>query len=308
MKPPTPIPSFPLPLTESEEPTQPHRFEVDATFEPPHLVQVDGQPLGAVYRLERVQTTIGRDRTANIQLRSPQLSRLHACIATDGNSSTICDLESDNGTFVNGQRVVGVAPLANGDLIDLGGVALFRFAAPRAGGPEDNAVRGRGMLGPKDRTTGTLVVGLFHSRYLDEFVLAHNHGLALSLLVVDVVAFSRINVEFGKTAGDTLLREVASRLTATTRRADFVTRWNADQFLVLCRCNGIEAEQLAHRLVQAVQVQPFILVGSKVSVAIAVGVAAIPDHRFINAEGLFGAAINAVCDAKGLAPPRVILR
>lgn len=302
MKNASPTPPFPISLSVDEEPTQPHRIEADQSFEPPHLVQVQGHPLGAVHRLDRVLTTFGRDATADIQLRSPQISRMHASIETAAKGTFVFDVGSENGTFLNGHRLMSHerCSLSHGDMLDLGGVALFRFAGPQPGGPEDKVSRGRGMLGPRDTTTGTLVVGLFHTRYIDEFVLAHNHGLALSLLVVDVIAFSKVNETFGNPGGDTFLREVAARLTATTRRADFVTRWNADQFLILCRCVGKEAEQLAHRLIDAVAGRAFIIKGVAVSAEIAVGIASIPDPRFINAEGLFGAAINALCDAKGV--------
>ncbi len=64
--------------------------------------------------------TIGRHRDNVITLEDPQVSRHHAEISMQGGRWVIQDLESANGTFVNGQRVVAPRLLNHGDMVRVG--------------------------------------------------------------------------------------------------------------------------------------------------------------------------------------------
>jgi serine/threonine-protein kinase len=63
---------------------------------------------------------LGRDLRFDIRPHDSEVSRQHAVIAFDGNGFTIRDLNSANGTFVNGSRVEIERPLRHGDVIRIG--------------------------------------------------------------------------------------------------------------------------------------------------------------------------------------------
>jgi ABC-type multidrug transport system ATPase subunit/pSer/pThr/pTyr-binding forkhead associated (FHA) protein len=68
---------------------------------------------------------VGRDATqAQILLPRPQVSRRHACLALQGQTATITDLHSANGTFVNGERITTITRLTPGDEVDIGPYVL----------------------------------------------------------------------------------------------------------------------------------------------------------------------------------------
>jgi ABC-type multidrug transport system ATPase subunit len=68
---------------------------------------------------------IGRDPTrVQIHLPHPQVSRTHACIARGTTAAVLTDLNSANGTFVNGRRIPGATTLQPGDQLDIGPYAL----------------------------------------------------------------------------------------------------------------------------------------------------------------------------------------
>lgn len=68
---------------------------------------------------------IGRERDrVQICLPHPQVSRVHAHITPKGQSAILCDINSANGTFVNGNRIRAVATIQPGDQIDIGPYAL----------------------------------------------------------------------------------------------------------------------------------------------------------------------------------------
>ena len=71
---------------------------------------------------------VGRDKTSGVYLDSPSVSRQHARLTLSANGASIEDLDSKNGTRVNGKQIVGVTELADGDLIQIGLIRLtFRF-------------------------------------------------------------------------------------------------------------------------------------------------------------------------------------
>ena len=77
------------------------------------------------------KTTIGRDNENDIVLIGPTVSRHHAMLLRDAAGMLLVDLESTNGTCVNGAPVQPDEPvrLADGDVIWLGQVET-RYAAP----------------------------------------------------------------------------------------------------------------------------------------------------------------------------------
>lgn len=68
---------------------------------------------------------LGRDASAGVQIDDPTVSRNHATITLLGNSATIEDLASKNGTFIDGVPLTGSAPLVEGQTIVLGDARLI---------------------------------------------------------------------------------------------------------------------------------------------------------------------------------------
>ncbi|MFV2120340.1 FHA domain-containing protein [Streptomyces sp. Act-28] len=71
---------------------------------------------------------IGRDPANGLRLSHETVSRLHAELGTRGGTWTLRDLNSTNGTTVNGRRVTGTVVVQPGDTVSFGQVA-FRLAA-----------------------------------------------------------------------------------------------------------------------------------------------------------------------------------
>jgi DNA-binding winged helix-turn-helix (wHTH) protein len=90
-----------------------------------HLATVDRQ-----FLLAQGSSVIGRGRDATIRLDSVGVSRHHARIVVSGDEARVEDLDSKNGTFLQGERVARPTLLKDGDEIRVGPVALtFRAAS-----------------------------------------------------------------------------------------------------------------------------------------------------------------------------------
>ncbi|MEM6393547.1 MAG: FHA domain-containing protein [Planctomycetota bacterium] len=119
--------------------------------EPPPLAP---KPVALTDRL-----VLGREADAvDVHLDHPTISRRHAVIETTKRGVTLADLNSANGTFLNGTRVTTATPLHEGDRLDLGPFALtFTGSAlvPQAVRANNVELHCRSLTRVvKDRTTG----------------------------------------------------------------------------------------------------------------------------------------------------------
>src|SRR5436190_4167333 len=82
--------------------------------------------------IEEYPFTIGRARDCHLIVDHTQVSRLHACLEYDHEQVVITDLNSTNGTFVNGERLSANQPrrLRAGDRINLAQVCTLEFDDP----------------------------------------------------------------------------------------------------------------------------------------------------------------------------------
>ena len=83
------------------------------------LLVIHGADPGRRYQLDQPVLRIGRDSSNPIRVSDNEISRQHAEIRSEQNEYKIVDLNSSNGTYVNGRRVTE-AKLSSGDRIQVG--------------------------------------------------------------------------------------------------------------------------------------------------------------------------------------------
>src|SRR5579864_6247094 len=130
------------------------------------LVGMDGPPKGRLVPLGEAEVSVGRDQANAIAVDDLAASRRHCVIRLSGERFQLVDLESRNGTFVNGvpvrQRV-----LEHNDQIRVGGsLFLFLRSAPAEVPPGD------GMPNSAVVARSTVLLTSDHSVYLDAEKLA----------------------------------------------------------------------------------------------------------------------------------------
>lgn len=87
------------------------------------LVLHPGQTDEQVFDLKKGPTTLGRAKENDIVILDASLSRMHARVDVNGDRIVLSDLQSSNGTFVNGDRITDCV-LKHGDTVMCGDVAL----------------------------------------------------------------------------------------------------------------------------------------------------------------------------------------
>lgn len=94
------------------------------------LITLKGPSTGRRYTLEEGVTDLGRHANSVICLESQAVSRHHARIVLENGEFFIEDLNSSNGTFLNGKRIDGRLPLTERDTLQIGPYAFALRQAP----------------------------------------------------------------------------------------------------------------------------------------------------------------------------------
>ena len=125
------------------------------------MVAISGPQRGSEFELWIEETFVGRDPSNTIQLEYPSVSRSHCAIRKRGGNWALTDLESRNGTYINGIPVTERV-LQHGDEVQIGD-CIFLFLAQTDGEP----VEPDSPLEPdQNNVTRTIVLRPEDSRYL----------------------------------------------------------------------------------------------------------------------------------------------
>ncbi|KTC21466.1 nucleotide cyclase [Pseudomonas marginalis ICMP 9505] len=108
-----------------------------------------------------------------------------------------------------------------------------------------------------DSLTGIHNRRYFQDRLRAEMVRLNRLSGALSLIMLDIDHFKRINDQYGHAVGDAVLQEVCKRIGQRLRRTDVFCRLGGEEFVVLCpQTNGDQAHNLAMELWQSLRSAP----------------------------------------------------
>jgi len=95
-----------------------------------------------------------------------------------------------------------------------------------------------------------------------EYVRYKRYKYPLSIMIIDIDFFKKINDRYGHNQGDITLKEIASILKKEVRESDHVGRWGGEEFLVICPETNIEgANILAEKLRSTINDYAFTNVG-----------------------------------------------
>ena len=132
----------------------------------------------------------------------------------------------------------------------------------------------------------------------EEVIRASRYGTPLSISILDIDHFKKVNDTYGHTTGDETLRSVAARLREHIRHPDTIGRYGGEEFLiVLPNSEAAAAVKQASRLCQDVRNTRIEANNNVLSVTISVGIAQFCAGRE-NWEGFLHRADEALYQAK----------
>ncbi|RME35670.1 MAG: GGDEF domain-containing protein [Gammaproteobacteria bacterium] len=136
--------------------------------------------------------------------------------------------------------------------------------------------------------------------------LARRHGNPLSLLMVDIDFFKLVNDRHGHLAGDSLLRELGTRLVECVRRSDVIFRYGGEEFSILLNNTDLAgARRLAERVRIAIEEKPFAHGHKQIPITVSVGVATLNKNE--DGRSLVARADRALYQAKEAGRNQVVV-
>ncbi|MGJ8692849.1 MAG: GGDEF domain-containing protein [Thalassotalea sp.] len=165
-----------------------------------------------------------------------------------------------------------------------------------------------------EKTTLDELTGLYNRRYYDQKILAEyrrsRRNLSpLSLVVIDIDHFKKVNDNHGHTAGDQCLKAVAELLKGTLLRStDIACRYGGEEFcLILPETTAQGAELFAEELRKKVAQLSVQYSGQPIPLTISCGISTYQQQDGAVPETIFAAADNALYQAKNQGRNQVVV-
>jgi two-component system, cell cycle response regulator len=263
----------------------------------PYLIVLVGTHVGETFRLGDRELFIGRSPQSNIRFDDDGVSRRHAKVwMLPSGDWVLEDMNSANGTFVNDEKVA-TRVLRAEDKIHFGPNSLVKFTLHDE--LEENFQRQMYDAALRDGLTRAFNKKYFLTRLDTELAYARRHRTNLSLVMLDVDFFKRVNDTYGHLAGDAVLVTLAQVVQKTLRAEDVLARYGGEEFAIICR--GVSREQayvLAERIRALVEATGFESNGARLPVTVSLGVAGMPEFAAESSVQLVAAADEALYAAK----------
>ena len=268
------------------------------------LVCMNGSFVGRVHSLGDKPCTIGRQQGYEVWVPDNGVSRQHARIERDGDGYRLTDLDSANGTYMDGERVTR-RRLSDGDLIQLGPAALFRYIVADA--DHERMLTSLYEASVRDPLTAAYNRDYFDERLRAEVAFARRHRTEVALVMLDIDHFKNVNDTYGHPAGDQVLMQLSNCVRQSIRLEDVLVRYGGEEFAVVLR--NIESAGtlvVAERLRRLVETMEISAAGTTIRITASFGCATLADCGEVSAAALIQAADQRLLRAKREGRNRVV--
>ena len=272
----------------------------------PYLIQISGRATGQMFALKNRVLKIGRDSQCQVILDDPQVSRNHAEIVWIDGKPVLRDLGSTNGVCVNGTKVQE-QELQNGDKVLIGTRMYFKFAYQDVidQSYQQNIFKAANI----DALTQLYNKKFFIDSLQREFSFSKRSGQALSLMMIDVDYFKKLNDTYGHLAGDQVLKVVGQHLLKNLRLENIACRYGGEEFAVILRnVTGDLALQIAERLRTSLEKEKIPYRNQTLGITVSIGIATYADGNLETAEDLVLKADENLYNAKENGRNRTVLK
>jgi two-component system, cell cycle response regulator len=232
------------------------RSEVEATAarRTPTLTMSRGPNPGqfAAIEVRSRAIFIGRDATCEFPIDDPSVSRRHARVYMDNSNSNsqvvVQDLDSTNGTLLNGQPIQR-AVLSSGDHVHIGDVVLRFEMLDSVDIAYRDGIARKVQDSDLDPLTRLLSRAAMSEHLPGMIERCEARGWPMSAVMMDLDLFKEVNDNYGHPAGDVVLQSAAAIVADAIRREDLAVRFGGEEFLIILPgARRLHARLLAERL------------------------------------------------------------
>lgn len=308
LKSPETDPNTPAKVSEDSLPATDTAIRLHIPFQPiskiaytPMLICFEGPDRGRRFMIDVAQNSLGRSSRCHIRLQDELASRAHASISYDNigmpDEVPVCfieDVGSRNGTELNGKPLLTRRKLHERDRVTIGTTVLGFFLRDDGELEMEQTLL---QLATRDSLTGLQNRHSFQTAYAHNYQRARKYERHMSLVIVDIDDFKKVNDQHGHDIGDLALAHVARIIVDSSRSTELCARWGGDEFVVLLpEGDGRAATMLSERIRSTVEASPLRTSEKEVPLTVSVGCAELmPDEL---SEDLFRRADQQLLRAK----------
>ena len=164
-----------------------------------------------------------------------------------------------------------------------------------------------GEMAIRDQLTTLYNHNFFYNRLEEEFERAVRYNVSLSVLMMDIDNFKKINDSYGHRMGDVVLKEIARVIKKMVRKSDILARYGGEEFALILPHTGLKgALEEAERIRKVVESHSYAGVGLEHErITVSIGAASYPKEGVTNSGDLVNFADNALYIAKSEGKNRV---
>lgn len=156
------------------------------------------------------------------------------------------------------------------------------------------------------------LTGLYNRRQLFnlgqiEFSRACRHNYSISVIMLDIDLFKKVNDVYGHIIGDQVLQQIANRCRSVLRTSDIIGRYGGEEFVILLPETGIlHAQNIANRIRLLVLDRPIMTDRGDISISVSLGISSMEGDCDSRLEWVIDQADQALLKAKDLGRNRVV--
>jgi len=157
------------------------------------------------------------------------------------------------------------------------------------------------------------LTGLYNRRQLYnlgqiEFSRACRYNHSISVIMLDIDLFKKVNDVYGHIIGDQVLQQIANRCRSVLRTSDIIGRYGGEEFVILLPETSIHhAQNIANRIRLLVLDRPIMTDRGEVSVSVSLGISSMEGDCDSRLEWVIDQADQALLKAKDLGRNRVVI-
>jgi two-component system, cell cycle response regulator len=250
----------------------------------PYILFQQGPLFGKMVLLQTGSIVLGRSPEADIEINDEGISRKHIKLSFRQGKAIVTDLNSTNGTFVNGERV-DERELQHEDKIQISSSTLMKYLY--ADKLDESTQHELYNMGHRDPLTNAYNKRHFMDRLTGEFSYAERKGTPLSLIMFDIDHFKNTNDTYGHPAGDFVLMRLSTLAQSIIREEDVYARYGGEEFAIILKGTDRQgARVLAERLRKLVEEHEFLFDGQRIPTTISIGVCSVHDGNISDSDAL----------------------
>jgi diguanylate cyclase (GGDEF)-like protein len=157
------------------------------------------------------------------------------------------------------------------------------------------------------------LTGLYNRRQLfilgqNEFSRAYRYNHSISVVMLDIDLFKKVNDVYGHTIGDQVLQQIANRCRSILRSSDIIGRYGGEEFLILLPETNIkQAQKIANRMRLLVLDRPIVTDRGDISVTVSMGISSMEGDCDSRLEWVVDQADQALLQAKETGRNKVMI-